>query len=106
MDVDHRLRAPVELARFWALALGYVEREPPGDLTSWEDWFRAHEIPEAEWDDGAGLSDPDGVLPRLTFLKVPEGKNAKPDALRPPGRQRPGRGAPGIADSIVDGAAS
>jgi hypothetical protein len=56
VDVDHRLRAPVELARFWALALGYVEREPPGDLTSWEDWFRAHEIPEAEWDDGAGLS--------------------------------------------------
>ena len=36
---------PAELARFWALARGYVEREPPG------------------------------VLPNLTFLKVPEGND-------------------------------
>jgi hypothetical protein len=69
---------PVELARFWALALGYVEREPPGEFGTWEDWFAHYEIPEDERDDGAALSDPDGVLPSLTFLKVPEPKTAKP----------------------------
>jgi hypothetical protein len=34
-------------------------------------------VPEDEWDDGAALCDPDGVLPNLTFLKVPEPKTAK-----------------------------
>jgi hypothetical protein len=68
---------PAEQARFWALALGYVEREPPGDFATWEDWLRHYEVPEDEWNDGAALVDPDGVLPNLTFLKVPEGKTAK-----------------------------
>jgi hypothetical protein len=68
---------PAELARFWALALGYVEREPPTGLTTWEEWLRHYEVPENEWDDGAALSDPDGALPNITFLKVPEGKVAK-----------------------------
>jgi hypothetical protein len=34
-------------------------------------------VPEDEWDDGAYLSDPEGVLPSLSFLKVPEPKVAK-----------------------------
>ena len=47
------------LARFWALALGYVEREPPG------------------------------VLPNLTFLKVPEGNEfCLIQPLRPDARTR------------------
>jgi hypothetical protein len=73
MDCAH----PAEQARFWALALGYVEREPPTGFDTWEAWLKHYEVPEDEWDDGAALRDPDGVLPNLTFLKVPEEKVAK-----------------------------
>lgn len=50
---------PRRLAAFWALALGY--------------------IPEPGYDeeDGASIVDPDGVLPAISFLRVPEGKTAK-----------------------------
>ncbi|MCX5312482.1 VOC family protein [Streptomyces sp. NBC_00154] len=68
---------PARLAEFWALALGYVPKPPPPDFGSWEEWFAHHGIPEEEWDDGAYLSDPDGVGPTLSFLKVPEPKVAK-----------------------------
>jgi catechol 2,3-dioxygenase-like lactoylglutathione lyase family enzyme len=50
---------PQRLARFWALALGYLD-EPGYDFA-----------------DGASLIDPAGVLPAISFLKVPEGKTAK-----------------------------
>lgn len=50
---------PHRLANFWKLALGYVD-EPGYDV-----------------DDGAALVDPDGVLPPISFLKVPESKTAK-----------------------------
>lgn len=65
------------LARFWIIALGYVEKPPPQGWTTWEDWLRHFEVPEEEWDDGANLCDPDGVLPDVGFLKVPEPKSAK-----------------------------
>ena len=65
------------LARFWAVALGYIERPPPPGFASWEAWFEHHAVPEDEWDDGAYLTDPEGVLPSLSFLKVPEGKVVK-----------------------------
>jgi hypothetical protein len=68
---------PGELARFWALALGYVEKPAPAGFGSWEEWFAHHEVPEEEWGDGAYLSDPDGVGPALSFLRVPEPKTAK-----------------------------
>lgn len=68
---------PGELARFWALALGYVEKPAPAGFGSWEEWFARHEVPEEEWGDGAYLSDPDGVGPALSFLRVPEPKTAK-----------------------------
>jgi hypothetical protein len=50
---------PHRLAAFWALALGY--------------------IPEPGYDeeDGASIVDPDGALPAVSFLRVPEGKTAK-----------------------------
>ena len=35
------------------------------------------DIPEDERDDGASLVDPDGALPPVGFLRVPEGKTAK-----------------------------
>ncbi|MFC8232465.1 VOC family protein [Streptomyces sp. NPDC057284] len=68
---------PARLAEFWALALGYVPKPPPAGFGSWEEWFAHHGIPEEEWDDGAYLSDPDGVGPTLSFLKVSEPKVAK-----------------------------
>ncbi|WP_328318161.1 VOC family protein [Streptomyces sp. NBC_00388] len=68
---------PAALARFWAAALGYVERPAPEGFASWPEWLTHHGVPEAEWDDGAYLSDPDGAAPGLSFLKVPERKAAK-----------------------------
>jgi hypothetical protein len=50
---------PHRLARFWALALGYVDEQ------------------DYDFADGASLADPAGVLPAISFLKVPEGKTAK-----------------------------
>ena len=50
---------PHRLARFWALALGYVD-EPGYDFPG-----------------GASLVDPEGRLPAIGFLQVPEGKTAK-----------------------------
>ena len=68
--------APAQAA-FWIVALGYAEAPPPEGWDTWEDWLRHFDVPEDEWDDGASLVDPDGVLPGVTFLKVPEGKTAK-----------------------------
>ncbi|GAB3990648.1 VOC family protein [Actinoallomurus acanthiterrae] len=68
---------PAKLAEFWALALGYVQAPPPVGFGSWEEWLTRHGVPEEEWDQGASLSDPDGVRPRLSFLQVPESKVAK-----------------------------
>jgi Glyoxalase-like domain len=68
--------APAQ-AEFWKLALGYVDAPPPEGWTTWESWLRDLEVPEDEWDDGAVISDPEGRLPRICFLKVPEGKTAK-----------------------------
>ena len=65
------------MAAFWTVALGYVDAPPPQGWDTWEDWLRHFDVPVDEWDDGASLVDPDGVLPRVGFLKVPEGKVAK-----------------------------
>jgi Glyoxalase-like domain len=65
------------MARFWIVALQYVESSPPEGWATWEDWLREFEVPESEWNDGAAINDPDGVLPKVGFLKVPEGKVAK-----------------------------
>lgn len=84
---------PARLARFWALALGYVEKPPPEGFGSWEEWFRHHGIPQEEWDQAAYLSDPDGVAPTLSFLQVPESKVLKNrlhlDVQVSGGRERP-----------------
>jgi glyoxalase superfamily protein len=68
---------PSVVAEFWAFALGYVPPPSPDGFVTWEDWFRHHGVPEDEWGDGAYLVDPDGVGPRLSLLRVPEGKTAK-----------------------------
>ncbi len=68
---------PAALARFWVLALDYVEQPPPPGFESWEAFAIANHIPEEDWDDLAAAVDPDGKGPRLLFQKVPEGKTAK-----------------------------
>jgi hypothetical protein len=68
---------PRDLAEFWALALGYTEPPPPDGFASWEAWFKHHSVPEEERDEGAYLHDPDGVGPKLSFLRVPESKVVK-----------------------------
>lgn len=65
------------MATFWATALGYTEPPPPEGWAAWEDWLGDHGVPQDERDDGAYLSDPSGVGPRLSFLAVPEPKTAK-----------------------------
>ncbi|MGW0659726.1 VOC family protein [Streptodolium elevatio] len=68
---------PGKLAEFWAAALGYAPRPAPAGFADWEEWLRHYDVPEEEWDDGAYLTDPDGVGPNISFLKVPEPKVAK-----------------------------
>lgn len=70
-------RDPGRLATFWKAALGYVDAPAPVGFASREEWLRHHEVPEDEWNDGAALTDPEGRLPSLSFLKVPEGKVVK-----------------------------
>jgi hypothetical protein len=65
------------LADFWSKALGYVWSPAPEGFDSWDDWKRHFDIPEAEWDDVARIVDPEGIGPRISFLKVPEPKVAK-----------------------------
>ncbi len=84
---------PGELAGFWALALGYVESPPPEGFATTHEWLADIGVPEEEWDDGAYLTDPAGVGPTLSFLKVPEGKVVKNrlhvDVKAGDGRQTP-----------------
>jgi hypothetical protein len=68
---------PAVVARFWCTALGYTESDPPTGWDTWEDWLTAMTVPEDEWNDGASISDPNGVLPSISFLKVPEPRTVK-----------------------------
>ena len=68
---------PARVARFWCTALGYKESDPPKGWDSWEAFLTDQNVPEEEWNDGAAISDPNGVLPSLSFLKVPEPRTAK-----------------------------
>ena len=68
--------APV-LAAFWTTALGYVPAAPPRGFADWETWYRAFDVTDEERDGLAAIEDPDGVGPRISFLKVPEGKTVK-----------------------------
>lgn len=68
---------PALVARFWCTALGYVESDPPKGWDNWEAFLSDQNVPEDEWNDGAAISDPNGVLPALSFLKVPEARMVK-----------------------------
>lgn len=68
---------PQRLAEFWATALGYVLQPPPPGFATWDEFADSIDMPEEERDSISAVVDPDGVAPRLLFLRVPEHKAAK-----------------------------
>jgi hypothetical protein len=68
---------PAALGGFWAEVLGYVEESPPEGHETWEDFLRAMEVPEEDWNSAYALVDPNGKDPRIYFQRVPEAKAAK-----------------------------
>jgi hypothetical protein len=69
--------APRALGRFWCEVLGYVEQPPPPGFDTWEDALDAAGIDRSDPDRAYAIVDPDGVGPRVFFLKVPEPKQSK-----------------------------
>jgi Glyoxalase-like domain len=68
---------PDALAHFWAEALAYQLDPPPQGFASWQDWLRANNIPESDWNAASAIHDPEGAGPRVYFQRVPEGKTVK-----------------------------
>jgi hypothetical protein len=68
---------PARVGAFWAGALGYMERPPPGGFASWAEYDLAHGISEDEANAGFSLVDPDGTGPTVFFQRVPEPKAVK-----------------------------
>ncbi len=69
---------PDRLARFWAVALGYVIEPPPAGFGSWDEYWRDVGVPEEELGAGAdSIVDPEGRGPRIRFQVVPEPKTIK-----------------------------
>src|SRR5919201_5339384 len=68
---------PSRLGRFWLAALGYREDLPPEVFATWQDFLRASNTPEAEWNNAYAIIDPEGVGPRIYFQRVPEAKTVK-----------------------------
>lgn len=65
------------MSRFWSTALGYVVEPPPPGFESWEDFLRSNDIPVPPAGSIGAIVDPDGVGPRILFLRVPEPKTVK-----------------------------
>jgi hypothetical protein len=65
------------MSAFWACALGYELEPPPAGYLSWEDFLRASDIPLPPSGSIAAIVDPDGIGPRVLFLRVPEPKTVK-----------------------------
>lgn len=65
------------MSEFWSTALGYVVEPPPAGYLSWEDFLRANDIPLPDTGSISAIVDPDGVGPRILFLRVPEPKTVK-----------------------------
>ena len=69
--------APRALGEFWCEVLGYVEQPPPPGFDNWDDALDAFGIDRTDPDRAFAIVDPEGVGPRVFFLKVPEVKVAK-----------------------------
>lgn len=68
---------PDRMMKFWATALGYKEQDPPQGYASWEDFLRAMNVPQDQWNAAGAVVDPDGTGPRIYFQQVPEPKSVK-----------------------------
>ncbi len=66
-----------QMMAFWSVALDYVEEPPPAGYLSWEDFLRANGVPIPPSGSIGAIVDPDGVGPRVLFLRVPEAKIVK-----------------------------
>jgi len=65
------------MMEFWSVALGYVPEPPPAGYLSWEDFLRANDVAIPPTGSIGAIVDPDGVGPRILFLRVPERKTVK-----------------------------
>jgi len=65
------------MTEFWSTALGYIVEPPPEGSASWEDFLRENGIPIPPAGSIGAIIDPDGVGPRILFLRVPEPKTVK-----------------------------
>jgi hypothetical protein len=69
---------PDRLARFRAVALGYVLQPPSAGFASWDEYWRSRGWPEEDCGLGEDcVVDPDGHGPRIWFQVVPEPKTIK-----------------------------
>lgn len=68
---------PRRQGAFWCAVLGYVDQPPPPGFETWEEALDAMGIDRSDPNRAFAIVDPDGVGPRMFFLKVPEGKAAK-----------------------------
>jgi hypothetical protein len=66
---------PERVGRFWATALGYIERPPPDGYDSWKAYDADHGVPASQA--GYAIVDPDRVGPTIFFQPVPEPKVVK-----------------------------
>ena len=69
--------SPRALGAFWCEVLGYIEQPPPPGFDTWEDALDAYGIDRSDPDRAFAIVDPEGAGPRVFFIKVPEGKEAK-----------------------------
>ncbi|MEP1123774.1 MAG: VOC family protein [Ilumatobacter sp.] len=68
---------PRGLGAFWCEVLGYQEQPPPDGFDDWDQALDAMGIDRSDPNRACAIVDPDGVGPRVFFLKVPEAKTAK-----------------------------
>lgn len=68
---------PRSQGAFWCAVLGYIEQPPPPGFANWDDALDAMGIDRSDPNRAFAIVDPDGIGPRMFFLKVPEGKTAK-----------------------------
>lgn len=68
---------PRALGAFWCEVLGYIEQPPPPGFDTWEDALDAFGVDRSDPDRAFAIVDPEGVGPRVFFLKVAEAKTAK-----------------------------
>jgi Glyoxalase-like domain len=66
---------PERVGRFWAAALGYVERPAPEGYDSWKAYDAEHGVPEGQA--GYAIVDPDGVGRRSSSSRFPSPRSSR-----------------------------